>query len=70
MDTSGVMVKTVPPLRVLATRRRVTGQEEILEAIAELRSSVADLLTGPPMALRLGFPKDGRIDIEIAFPVA
>lgn len=70
MDTSGIMVKTVPPLHVLATRRRVTGQEEILEAIAELRSSVADLLTGPPMALRLGFPKDGRIDVEIAFPVA
>jgi hypothetical protein len=70
MEKAGIEVKRVAPLRVLATLRRVTGQEEILEAIAELRPSVADVLAGPPMALRLGFLRDGKVDVEIAFPVA
>jgi hypothetical protein len=38
--------------------------------VAELRPVVADVLAGPPMALRLGFPVDGKIDVEIAFPIA
>jgi hypothetical protein len=70
MEKAGIEVKRVATLRVLATLRRVTGQEEILEAIAELRPSVADVLAGPPMALRLGFPRDGKVDVEIAFPIA
>jgi hypothetical protein len=48
----------------------VTGQEEILKAIAELRPRVSDVLAGPPMALRLGFPRDGKVHVELAFPVA
>jgi len=47
----------------------VTGQEDILNVIAELRPAVADVLAGPAMALRLGFPRDGKVDVEIAFPV-
>lgn len=70
METSGITVKRVAPLYVLATLRQVAGQEDILKAIAELRPRVADALSGPPMALRLGFPRDGKIDVEIAFPVA
>jgi hypothetical protein len=70
MEKTGIEVKRVAPLRVLATLRRVTGQEEILEVIAELRPLVADVLAGPPMALRLGFPRDGKVDVEIAFPIA
>ena len=70
MKKPEVAVKQVEPLRVLSTRRRLAGQAEILAAIAELRPSVVDVLAGPAMALRLGFPKDGKIDVEIAFPVA
>lgn len=70
METSEITVQHVAPLYVLATLRQVTGQGEILSAIAELRPAVADVLAGPPMALRLGFPRDGKIDVEIAFPVA
>ena len=70
METQDVVVKRVAPVRVLTTLRQVEGQEGILRAIAELRPAVADVLVGPPMALRLGFPRDGKIDIEIAFPVA
>jgi len=64
-----VTLKVVDPVDVLAVRRKVDGQQGILRAIAELRPAVADVLGGPPMALRLGFPKDGKIDVEIAFPV-
>jgi hypothetical protein len=70
VETQDVVVKRVAPVRVLTTLRQVAGQEEILRAIAELRPAVADVLVGPPMALRLGFPRDGKIDVEIAFPVA
>jgi len=70
MEKAGIEVKRVAPLRVLATLRQVTGQEEILAAIAELRPQVADILAGPPVALRLGFPRDGKADVEIAFPIA
>ena len=69
MGTSEVTVKRVSPLNVLATLRRVAGQDEIVKVIGELRPSVADVLAGPAMALRLGFPRDGKIDVEIAFPV-
>ncbi len=70
MKKPEVAVKQVEPLRVLSTRRRLAGQAEILAAIAEIRPSIVDVLAGPAMALRLGFPKDGKIDVEIAFPVA
>ncbi|MEN6368676.1 MAG: hypothetical protein ABFD77_03140 [Thermotogota bacterium] len=69
METSGITVKRVAPRQVLATLRQVAGQEGILAAIAELRPAVADVLAGPPIALRLGFPRGGKIDVEITFPV-
>lgn len=69
MDRPEFLVKQVEPVRVLATRLRVAGQAEILAAIAELRPSVEDVLAGPPMALRLGFVRDGKVDVEIAFPI-
>ena len=65
-----VVVKRVAPVQVLAVRRKLQGQRDILQAIAELRPVVADVLAGPAMALRLGFPVDGVIDFEIAFPIA
>ncbi len=70
MKKPDIQVKRIEPVRVLSTRRRVAGQGDILSAIAELRPAVADVLSGPPMALRLGFPKDGKIDVEICFPIA
>jgi hypothetical protein len=70
MGMSDIEVKRVEPVRVLSTRLRVAGQAEILAAISELRPSVEGVLAGPPMALRLGFPRDGKIDVEIAFPIA
>ncbi len=65
-----VVVKRVAPVQVLAVRRKLTGQRDILQAITQLRPSVADVLAGPAMALRLGFPVDGVVDYEIAFPIA
>ncbi len=70
MDKPDIAVKQIEPVRVLSTRLRLGGQADILAAIAELRPSVADVLAGPPMALRLGFPRDGKVDVEIAFPIA
>ncbi len=70
MERPEFVVKQVEPVRVLATRLRVAGQADILAAIAELRPSVEDALAGPPMALRLGFVRDGKVDVEIAFPIA
>lgn len=70
MDKLDFTVKRVEPVRVLSTRTRVAGQADVLTAIAELRPKVADVLAGAPMALRLGFPTDGKIDVEIAFPIA
>jgi hypothetical protein len=64
-----VIVKQVDPIKVLAVRDRLSGQEEISEAIATLRPAVADVLSGPPICLELGFPRNGKIDVELAFPV-
>ena len=63
-----VVVKEVGPVHVLAVRRTVAGQREVVEAIATLRPSVGDVLSGPPTALVLGFPKEGKLPVEIAFP--
>lgn len=69
MKKPEIVVRQVEPVRVQSVRRRLSGQAEILAAIAELRPSVADVLAGPPLALRLGFPRDGKIDVDLAFPV-
>ena len=49
---------------LLRSDQRVDAAD--VAAIAELRPSVADVLAGPPMALRLGFPRDGKIDVTTA----
>ncbi len=68
MPSGEVVAKDVAPLHVLAVRREVSGQAQISDEIARLRPWVADIVTGPPMCLALGFAKDGRIPVEIAFP--
>ena len=57
------------PLRVLTVRRTLADQSEVAQAIAELLPSVGDVIEGPPMALRTGFPKDGVAPFDLAFPV-
>jgi hypothetical protein len=57
------------PLLVLATRRSCADHTEVARALAELLPSVSDVLSGPPMALRLGFPRDGQAPYELAFPI-
>jgi len=57
------------PLHVLTVRRTLADQSEVARAIAELLPRVADVLDGPPMALRTGFPKDGVAPFDLAFPV-
>ena len=69
MKEPDINVRRVDPVRVLSARLRVAGQAEILAAIAELRPSVEDVLCGPPIALRLGFPRDGKVDVEICLPI-
>lgn len=60
----------VPPVYVLTVRRRLADQREVAAALAERLPEVAEMLTGPPMALRLGLPRNGKTDFELAFPVA
>ena len=63
-----VILKWVGPIHVLAVRQRLGDQKEILEAIAVLRPAVQDVLSGPPICLVLGFPREGKLDVELAFP--
>ncbi len=64
-----VRIKRIPPLRVLTVRRSLATKEGTAGAITEVLPQVADITTGSPMALQLGFPRDGKIDFELAFPV-
>jgi hypothetical protein len=57
------------PLHVLTVRRSLADQTEVARALAELLPTVADVMAGPPMALRLGFPRDGKADFDLAFPL-
>jgi len=59
----------VEPLHALAVRRSLADQTEVARALAELLPSVADVIAGPPMALRTGFPRDGKADFDLAFPL-
>jgi len=68
--TIEVIQKTVQPVTVLSVLRRVKGQAEILQEIDVLRPLVADVVCGPTLALRLGYPYEGKLDVEIAFPTA
>ena len=62
-------VKHVEPLHVLTVRRSLADQGEVVRELARLLPSVSDVIVGPPMALRLGFPRDGKSDFDLAFPI-
>ncbi len=64
-----IQIKYPKPLRVLAVRRSLADQTEVAKGLAGLLPSVRDVLIGPPMALQLGFPRDGVVDFELAFPI-
>ncbi len=67
--TTEIRSVRVEPLPVLTVRRRLADQVDVARAIADLLPRVADVVTGPPIALKLGFPRDGKTDFELAFPV-
>ena len=67
--TTAIEVKQVKPLHVLAVRRQLADQDDLVRALVELLPSVDDVIAGPPMALRLGFPRDGKADFDLAFPI-
>lgn len=69
------MAKDFPVVRpdemlVLTVRRVLNDQTEVAQALAEILPLVDDVITGPPMALRTGFPRDGKADFDLAFPVS
>jgi len=64
-----VRIKRIPLLHVLTVRRSLASKEETARALVEVLPQVTDILAGPPIALQLGFPRDGKIDFELAFPV-
>ena len=66
---SEIVVKQVEPLHVLTTRKTLAEQGDVARELAALLPSLSDVIAGPPMALRLGFPREGRTDFELAFPV-
>lgn len=68
MSTGFPVVRT-EPLRVLTVRRSLSDQTEVARALAELLPSVSDVMAGPCMALRTGFPRDGKADFDLAFPI-
>jgi hypothetical protein len=56
-------------LNVLTVRRMLADQTAVAQALAELLPEVADVIAGPPLALRTGFPRDGKAPYDLAFPV-
>ena len=67
--TTEIKVKQVEPLHVLTVRRQLVDQSDVVRALVDLLPNVADVIAGPPMALALGFPRDGKTDYDLAFPV-
>jgi len=67
--TTEFPVRQTEPLLVLTVRERLANQGEVVAALARRLPDVADVLSGAPMALRLGFPRDGKTDYELAFPI-
>ena len=67
--TTEIEVRHVKPLHVLTVRRRLGDRDEVVRALVELLPAVDDVIDGPPMALKLGFPRDGRTDFDLAFPI-
>ena len=69
MDTGFPVVMTTPT-HVLTVRRSLAGQTEVARALAELLPTVADAVDGPPMALRMGYPReDGKAEFDLCFPI-
>jgi hypothetical protein len=68
--TAEIEVKQVEPLHVLTVRRRLGDQNDVVRALGELLPAVTDVIAGSPMALKLGFPRDGKTDFDLAFPIA
>ena len=64
-----IRVKQVQPLHVLTARRQLVDQNGVVRALLDLLPRVIDILDGPPMALSLGPPRDGKTDFELAFPI-
>ncbi len=56
-------------LTVLTVQKRLPDQRAVARELAVLLPQVRDVLKGPPMALRLGFPRDGSALFDLAFPV-
>jgi hypothetical protein len=67
--TKGFPVVRVQPVHVLTVRRSLADQTEVARALAEILPKVADVIDGPPMALRTGFPRNGVTDFDLAFPI-
>ena len=67
--TVEIKVKQVEPLHVLTVQRRLGDQNDVVRAFVDLLPSIRDVVAGPPMALKLGFPRDGKTDFEFAFPI-
>jgi len=68
MPTDFPVVRT-EPLHVLTVRRSLADQTEVARALSELLPGVKDVIVGPPLALRTGFPRDGKADFDLAFPI-
>lgn len=58
------------PLHVLTIQKRLPDQRAVARELAALLPQVEDVLSGAPMAVRLGFPRDGQALFDLAFPVA
>ena len=67
--TAEIKVKQVEPLHVLTVHKQLVGQDDVVRALVDLLPNVTDVITGPPMALGLGFPRDGKTDFDLAFPI-
>jgi len=57
------------PIHALVARRSLRAQADVARELASLLPSVKDVLAGPPIALAIGFPRDGKTDYDLAFPV-
>lgn len=58
-----------PPTRALVVRRSLQSQADVARELMRLLPSVKDVLAGSPIALAIGFPRDGLTEYDLAFPV-
>ncbi len=57
------------PICALVVRRVLRTQADVARELARLLPPVQDVLAGSPMALAVGFPRDGLTEYDLAFPV-